>query len=78
MCGDLQGQHILQVAATMYINDHTKKVWLYCMKAKIEVFQHFTHFKNMVEKEIGMQIKFLRLDGGGDYFSNQSSKFLDD
>ena len=25
----------------------------------------------MAEKEIGMQIKTLRLDGGGEYFSNE-------
>ena len=47
------------------IDDHTRKVWLYCMKAKSEVFQHFKHFKSLVEKEIGMHIKFLRFDGGG-------------
>ena len=40
--------------------------------------QHFKHFKNMVEKETGMQIKCLRSDGGGEYFSNEFSRFLDD
>ena len=34
-----------------FIDDHSKKVWMYCMKAKSEVFEHFKHFKNMVEKE---------------------------
>ena len=51
-----------------FIDDHTKKVWLYCMNANSEVFQHFKHFKNMGEKEVGMQIKCLRSDGGGEYF----------
>ena len=48
------------------------------MKAKSEVFQHFKHFKNMVEKETRMQIKCLRSNGGGDYFSNKFSTFLDE
>ena len=48
----------------------------YCMKAKSEVFEHFKHFKMMVEKETGMHIKCLRSDGGGEYFSNEFSKFL--
>ena len=48
------------------------------MKAKREVLQHFKHFKNIVEKEIGMQIKCLRSDGGGEYFSNEFSRFLDE
>ena len=60
-----------------FIDDHTRKVWLYSMKAKSEVFQYFNHFKNMVEKETGMQIKCLRSDGGGEYFSNEFSRFLD-
>ena len=28
-----------------FIDDHTRKVWLYYMKAKSKVFQHFKHFK---------------------------------
>ena len=48
------------------------------MKEKSEVFQHFKNFKAMVEKETRMYIKCLRLDGGGEYFSNEFSKFLDD
>ena len=61
-----------------FIDDHTKKVCIYCMKAKSEVFQHFKHFKNLVEKEIGMQIKCLRSNGEGGYFSNEFSRFLDE
>ena len=61
-----------------FIDDHTRKVWLYCMKAKSEVFQHFKHFKSLVEKETGMHIKCLRFDGGGEYFSNEFSRFLDE
>ena len=61
-----------------FIDDHTRKVWIYCMKAKSEVFQHFKHFKTLVEKETRMQIKCLRSDGGGEYFSNEFSKFLDE
>ena len=59
-----------------FIDDHNRKVWLYCMKAKSEVFEHFKHFKMMVEKEIGMHIKCLRSYGGGEYFSNEFSRFL--
>ena len=61
-----------------FIDDHTRKVWLYCMKAKSEVFQNFKHLKTMVEKEIGMQIKCLRSDGGGEYFSNEFGRYLDE
>ena len=46
------------------------------MRNKSEVFGHFKDFKTMAEKETGMQIKTLRLDGGGEYFSNEFLDFL--
>ena len=58
------------------IDDHTQKVWVYFMRNKSEVFQHFKDFKAMVEKKIEFQIKTLRLDGGGEYFSNEFFDFL--
>ncbi|MDM1625959.1 transposase family protein, partial [Escherichia coli] len=61
-----------------FIDDHTRKVWVYSMKEKGEVCGHFQKFKAMVEKEKGMQIKCLRFDGGGEYFSNEFSDFLRD
>ena len=60
-----------------FVDDHTRKVWIYFMKSKSEVFGHFKSFKNHVEKETGMQIKCLRSDGGGEYFSHEFSRFLD-
>jgi hypothetical protein len=59
-----------------FIDDHTRKVWVYFMKYKGEVFQHFFNFKAMVEKEKGVSIKCLRFDGGGEYFSNEFSEYL--
>jgi len=59
-----------------FIDDHTRKVWVYSMKHKGEVFQHFLNFKAMVEKEKGVSIKCLRFDGGGKYFSNEFSEYL--
>jgi uncharacterized protein YigE (DUF2233 family) len=59
-----------------FIDDHIKKVWVYSMKHKGEVFQHFLNFKAMVEKEKGVNIKCLRSGGGGEYFSNESNEYL--
>jgi len=59
-----------------FIDDHTRKVWVYFMKHKGEVFQHFLNFKTMVEKEKGVSIKWLRSDGGEKYFSNEFSEYL--
>jgi hypothetical protein len=51
-----------------FIDDHTRKVWVYFMKHKSEVFQHFLNFKAMVEKEKGMNINCFRFDGGGECY----------
>ena len=32
-----------------FIDDYSRKVWVYFMKAKSEVFDHFKKFKNQVE-----------------------------
>jgi hypothetical protein len=48
------------------------------MKQKGEMFQHFLNLKTMVEKEKekGVNIKCLRFDEGGEYFSNEFSEYL--
>ncbi|MCO5574979.1 hypothetical protein L7F22_028776 [Adiantum nelumboides] len=59
-----------------FIDDHTRKVWVYFMKEKSEVFTHFQNFKVMAEKQTGKYVQCLRSDGGGEYFSNEFSSFL--
>jgi hypothetical protein len=39
-----------------FIDDHIRKVWVYFMKHKGEMFQHFLNFKAMVEKEKGVRV----------------------
>jgi len=51
------------------MDDHTRKVmWVYFMKHKGKMFQHFLNFKAMVEKEKGASIKCLKSDGGESIF----------
>ncbi len=59
-----------------FIDDFTQKVWVYFMKHKGEMFQHFLNFKAMVEKEKCMNIKCLRSDGRGEYFLNEFNEYL--
>jgi uncharacterized protein YigE (DUF2233 family) len=59
-----------------FIDDRTRKVWVYFMKYKGEMFQHFLNFKAMVEKKKGVSIKCLNSDGGGEYFSKEFSEYL--
>jgi hypothetical protein len=59
-----------------FIDDHRRKVWVYFIKHKGEMFQHFLNFKAMVEKEKGVSIKCLRFDGRGEYFLDEFSEYL--
>ncbi|MCO5571239.1 hypothetical protein L7F22_024975 [Adiantum nelumboides] len=59
-----------------FIDDCSRKVWIYFMKEKSEVFTYFQNFKAMVEKQTRNFVQFLRSNGGGEYFSNKFSNFL--
>ena len=47
-----------------FIDDCSRRTWVYFMKEKSEVFEWFQKFKSLVEKQTGRKIKCLRFDGG--------------
>lgn len=54
-----------------FVDDYSKKVFLYFLKAKSEVFAIFKEFKALVENQTGCTIKTLRTDNGKEYGSNE-------
>ncbi|KAE8711156.1 Villin-2 [Hibiscus syriacus] len=58
-----------------FIDDSTRKVWVYFMKKKSEVFDTFRKWKAMVENETGMKVKRLRSDNGGEYRNRRFRDF---
>ena len=50
-----------------FIDDTSKKTWIYFMKTKDEVFNRFQEFKAIVEKQRGEKMKVLRYYNGGEY-----------
>ncbi|KAL5745296.1 hypothetical protein ACOSP7_026442 [Xanthoceras sorbifolium] len=50
-----------------FIDDYSRKVWVYFLIEKSEAFITFKKFKNHVEKETGLSIKGLRTDRGGEF-----------
>ncbi|KAG6706623.1 hypothetical protein I3842_07G230600 [Carya illinoinensis] len=50
-----------------FIDDHSRKVWVYFLKHKSDVFNVFKIWKVMVETETGLKLKCLRSDNGGEY-----------
>ena len=62
----------------IFINDLSRKTWVYFLKEKSKVFENFKKFKALVEKESGLMIKALRSDCGGEFTSNGFQKHCED
>ena len=58
-----------------FVNDFSRRVWVYTMKSKDEVFETFIVWKKMVENQTGRKIKVLRSDNGTEYRNDQFSIF---
>ena len=54
-----------------FIDDYSKKNWIYFLKDKGGVFDRIQEFKALVENQTGKKIKVLRSDNGGEYTSNE-------
>jgi len=58
-----------------FIDDFSRKTWLYLLKNKDKVYEKFQEFKNEVENLIERKIKTLRFDNGGEYTSKELIAF---
>ena len=52
-----------------FIDDYSRKTWIYFLKAKSEVFDRFRVFKTLMENQTRRKIGVLRTDNGGEYTS---------
>lgn len=75
LCGPMQTQSIGSFYFLTFINDFSRKVWVYFVKHKSETFDKFKEFKALTKKQSGKCLKILRSDGGGEYDSKDFSEF---
>ena len=54
----------------IFIDDYSRKCWIYFFKAKSETFDKFKEFMAFIENQTSKQIKILRTDNGGEYESH--------
>ncbi|POM63483.1 Putative retroelement [Phytophthora palmivora] len=59
-----------------FIDDYTRHVTVYFMKAKSDVLSKFMIFKAALENAMGQRIKRLRPDNGGEYTGRQFEAYL--
>lgn len=60
-----------------FIDDKSRRIFIYFMKAKNEVFEKFKIYKAQVERQTGLKIKTLRSDNGREYLNNNFNSFLE-
>src|ERR1043165_7930307 len=58
-----------------FVDDFSRKFWIYVIQGKDEVFEIFKRFKILVENQSEKKIKVLQTDGGGEYTSKMFEDF---
>jgi len=58
-----------------FIDDYSRRLWVYPIKKKSDVFPVFKVFKAQIELETGKKIKCLRIDNGGEYVDGEFLAF---
>ena len=54
-----------------FIDDATRKTWVYCIRQKYDVFATFKKWKYLVENETEKRLKCHRSDNGGEYYRKE-------
>ena len=76
LCGPLPSASFYGIKYFLtFIDDYSKRTWVYFLKLKSEVFNMFLAYKALVEKQSGHQIIKLRSDNGGEYVNNEFTTF---
>jgi transposase InsO family protein len=58
-----------------FIDDFSRKTWIYFLRNKSEVFERFKEFKALVENQTEKTIKVLRTDNGREFCRNELEEF---
>ena len=59
-----------------FIDDTTRKVWVFFLRQKSDVFQTFKNWKCLVENETGKKLKCVRSNNGGEYCSHEFEDYF--
>jgi hypothetical protein len=79
VCGPMPSSSISgYVYYVSFIDDYSRKTWVYFLKSKDEVFSKFKEFKALIENLSERKIKILRSDNGGEYTSKEFVNFRKD
>ncbi|KAJ9567521.1 hypothetical protein OSB04_003487 [Centaurea solstitialis] len=57
------------------INDFSRRVWAFFLKRKSDVFGTFRDWRMMIEKQSGKEVKYLRMDNGLEFCSEEFNAY---
>ena len=58
-----------------FIDDASRKLWVYILRTEDQVFQVFQKFHDLIERERGQNLKRLQTDNGGEYTSRELEEY---
>ena len=58
-----------------FIDDSTRKVWVYFLNNKFDVFDAFKKWKAMIKNETNLKVKCLKYDNGEEYLDNDFKRY---
>ena len=61
-----------------FVDDFSRRTWVYVMKSKSDVFNGFLKWKNMAETQTRKKIKHLRTDNSCGFYNDQFLKLCQD
>src|SRR5262249_48118625 len=62
--------------AVTFIDDHSRKTWVYLLASKSDVLDALMRFQAQVENETGLRMKALHSDNGGEYVGREFLAYL--
>ena len=72
VCGTMSSISLSRyVYYVSFIDNFSRKTWIYFMKNKDEVFSKFKEFKALIENHTKKKIKTFRSDNGEEFTSNE-------
>lgn len=60
----------------LFVDDHTRLLWVFLMKDKTETCQLFQIFNLMIQTQFSSQIQILKTDRAHDYFNSVLGNYL--
>ncbi|GJW21496.1 putative RNA-directed DNA polymerase [Tanacetum coccineum] len=76
ICGPITpSSHTGNMYFLSFIDDYSRKGWVYLLAEKSQALESFKQFKKKVETETGKTVKPLRTDRGGEYLSDDFKAF---